>query len=128
MANQADDWARKLHGEIRGRVLRRVLRTDSRTAELYARAARGIRRRLRATQFTDAEVAAIVREELEAVEEALLPYVEADIREAANSGDEAAARTLRLIEGDTRPFASSPRLRLAPPPRGGSPKRRSEGD
>lgn len=107
----ADDWARKLHLEIRERVLRRVLRTDRRTGQLYERAARRIRKRLRATGFTDAEVAAILREELEAVESELLPLVEADIREAAERGHEGARDLLEELDAleTAAPFRSGPR-------------------
>lgn len=127
MADPAEEVARQLHVERRAAVLRRLLHTDRRLDEFYERAGARIRRRLRASGFTDLEVASILREELEAVETSLLPLVEADIVHAAESGDETAQRTLRLLEavgGNALPFRPGPPLRLL---RASSPRPGSEG-
>lgn len=95
----AEDLARQLHERIRNRVLRRILRSDQRISRLYAELGARLRRRLRLIGMTDAEVAAVVEEEFRAVEDALLPEVQADLEDAAEQGNDAARRTLARIAG-----------------------------
>lgn len=107
----AADWASQLHEDMRRRVLRRLLQTDRRINGLYEKAAKRIRRELRASQFTEADVARIVAAAMEEAEAELLPQVERELEAAAEGGSESARRTLAAIRGrDGRPLRSGPRL------------------
>lgn len=117
MGNEAEDLARRLHDEVRRRVLRRVLRTDARISRMYDQVGARLRQRLRLIGMTDAQVTAALREEFDRVEAELLPHLETELSEAAEQGDTAAARTLdriqRLAPGSA-PFASAPASRPQP--------------
>lgn len=94
--------ARALHDEIRRRVLRRVLRTDTSIASMFGDLARRLRTRLRAFGASEAEVARVLEEEFTALERRLMPQVEENLEAAAADGNEAARRTLELIRGADR--------------------------
>lgn len=109
------DTARQLYDDVRRRVLRSILRTDANIDRIYKRLAQRLRRRFRLTGMTDAEVRRALEEEFRAVEEELLPQLEADLHQAAEGGNEAARRTLKQLgalggEG-AHPFPSAPRSR-----------------
>jgi phosphate uptake regulator len=116
----ASDWARQLHERLRRDVLRRILATDSKVDAYYKSIARDLRRDLGASHLSEAQVQHFVERALQRAEEHLLPLVERDLEHAAERGNEAAARTLRLIRGGRSeagevPFAG--RLASGPMPR-----------
>lgn len=98
--SSTDAIALRIQREIeRSRVLRRIAALQVNVDGVYERAATSIRKRLRAIQFTDAQVAAIVREELAKAVDALLPTLEHGMREAALGGNDAAKKTYEEIFG-----------------------------
>lgn len=117
------DWARKVHLEVRRRVLRRLARTDANIARALDKMAHRIRRRLRLTGFTDAQVSQVLREEFDRVEQAIFPHIEQAVRDGAAHGNQAAQQVVqqldRLVGGEGRagpPRApgSRPTLTLVP--------------
>jgi hypothetical protein len=130
----AEELARKLHEEIRRRVLRRALFTDASVVKAFEDMARRLRARLRSFGTSDAEVARALQEEFRRTEAVIMPHVEAAIEEAAGRGDESARRTLALIrggadrsEGGQGPFAQRLESRAARSP-GHSPPSESADD
>ncbi len=92
----------------RRRVLERVARTDRRIDRLYRQAAKTVRQRLmRGQRRTEAQIASMVREEMDRISDEILPEVESNIRVAAEQGDETAQRTVRLLDGPQAPTLPS---------------------
>lgn len=114
---EAQDLARRLHDEVRQRVLRRLLRTDADMVRFFDRLGARLRKRFRLVGMTEAEVSTAIAEEFRATEEELLPHVTRELEAAAQAGSEAARRTLEQLRGPEDapdPFAVAPGSRPHP--------------
>lgn len=106
--DEAQQIAQKVYTSMRRRALATVIAKDEELSRLFEAMAGSIRRRLRASSFTRAQVQQILLEEFEKAFAPRLEAVQEAIRQAALRGTEADRRTFERIFGkDSGPLADA---------------------
>ena len=95
--DKAQRLAERIHERIRRNVLRALAEADPNLDEVFEDLAKNIRRRLQLIDRTDAQVAAILREEFDRALERRREIVEELIRTGAVQGTVASRETLERI-------------------------------
>jgi|GEM_PF-5153559 len=106
---QAQQIAERVYTSMRRRALAAVIAKDEELSRLFEAMAGSIRRRLRVSNFTRAQVQAILVEEFEKAFAPRIEAVQEAIRQAALKGTDADRRTFERIfgKGDDVPFVDA---------------------
>jgi DNA-binding transcriptional MerR regulator len=121
---EAETIAAYVHGLVRRRALKAVAAHDEKLSKVFDRIAEGVRRDLRASGYTIAEVRAILEKHFGAESEVRLKIIEESIRDAAREARTLDRETFEAIFGAEEVAAtglpldrpSAPTLTLLPKP------------
>lgn len=111
--SEAETLSRYIHELVRRRALKAIAAHDDKLSKVFDRIAEGVRRDLRASGYTVAEVRAILEKHFGAESEARLKIIEDSIRDAAREARTLDRETFEAIFGAEEVAAAG--LPLDPP-------------
>jgi predicted subunit of tRNA(5-methylaminomethyl-2-thiouridylate) methyltransferase len=111
--SEAETISRYIHELVRRRALKAIAAHDDKLSKVFDRIAEGVRRDLRASGYTVAEVRSILEKHFGAESEARLKIIEDSIRDAAREARTLDRETFEAIFGAEEVAAAG--LPLDPP-------------